>query len=165
MKDIAECIPQDDLDCYYNIEWLSRQRSSKHIVNNFTIIQDKIDENFYNFINEAKNSDDPVLDNLIQLRESYYHRNDGSPSLKKLVNMVENINSVEDLAYCVRKFMEIRIFSFFGIDIMPNYKDPSVYTLSISEPLLTFDTKSNSLNIICKTSKINKSIIIYLDFF
>ena len=143
MKSIAECVPQDDLDCYYNREWLNNQKSNKRVVNNFTIIQDKIDNDFYDMITKAKRNNNYILDNLITLRDSYGHRNDASPVFRDLIKTVQKINNTLDLAKCVRKFMEIRIYPFFGIDIIPNYKDPSVYTLSISEPYLSFDAKSS----------------------
>lgn len=142
MKIIAECIPQDDLDCYYNHEWIAKQKSSKKVVSNFSILQDRIDEFFYEFIKTAKPNNDRVLNNLIRLRDSFYFRSDDSPEIKRLVNMAVIITDYQDLAICTKKFIENGINPFFGIDIVPNYREPSVYTLAINEPSLTLDDKS-----------------------
>ena len=143
MEIIANCIPQDDLDCYYNHNWIKEQTPYKKIINNFTIIQDGINTQFYDFITNAQKGHNGVLDKLIILRDSYYHRDGSSKSLQYYVRLVQSINNITDLAIVIRHLMEYHIYTLFTIDILPNYKEPSIYTLNIGEPSLTFESKES----------------------
>ena len=47
-KSTSKCIPQNDLDCFYNTKWkrLHKIVNNKSEISNFSIIQDKIN-NFF----------------------------------------------------------------------------------------------------------------------
>ena len=165
MEIIANCIPQDDLDCYYNHNWIKEQTPYKKIINNFTIIQDGINTQFYDFITNAQKGHNAVLDKLIILRDSFYHRDGSSKSLQYYVRLVQSINNITDLAIVIRHLMEYHIYTLFTIDILPNYKEPSIYTLNIGEPSLTFESKesySKEKNNISKMKNVLPKIYHYI---
>jgi putative endopeptidase len=142
-QDIFECIPQNDLDCYYNLKWkeLHKMSNNKPSLNNFIMIQDKIDKEIYKFIINAKIGNDPILNNLINLRNSYFNRNDNSEQIIILINIVQNITNISELAYAIRILFGLNISTFFTISLVPHFKEPDIYVLALGEISLTLEPK------------------------
>lgn len=139
---IRSCIPQSDMDCYYNHVWKRSHKltNNKTLINNFTIIQDEIDSEMYKFIMNATIGHDPVLNNLVMMRNSYFDRNIYSGSLIKLIKLVVNISSVSDLANVIRFFNNVNVTTLFCIYVIPHFKIPDVYVFALGEISLTFES-------------------------
>lgn len=159
-NNIFECIPQNDLDCYYNGKWKRIHKLSNNMnsTNNFTDVQDKIDDEMVEFIIDAQYGEDKIVDNIIRLRESYFNRTDGSDNLRHIVHLISKISNIPDLANMVYTMNTLGIDTFFVMGIMPHFRKPDVYTIAISEMVLTIDSKE----IYDETSK--ELIKIYQDF-
>ncbi len=139
-----ECIPQNDLDCYYNNKWISKNSYlyKKNIsLNNFTITQHRIDEFFYNFIDKSEFSDSVIHNNMILFRNSYLTRSDKSciTHIEQLINTVIGIRMLDDLSQCVKLLNSIGIYTFFTFNVVSNYKFPDVYVIGIGDPILTLE--------------------------
>src|SRR5271154_4229812 len=90
------CIPQNDLDCYYNSEWKNKQKLATHqtVINNFYIMQEEIDKELKKFITDAAYDSNPISQKLYLFRESYYRRTD-TPSL--ILNLIKSISQITNL--------------------------------------------------------------------
>lgn len=141
------CIPQDDLDCYYNKNWknINALVSDKTSINNFTILQENIDNVLFNTIIDAEYSRNDTLNNLIKFRNSYFNKSDFDYSIINLINTIYHCNTVYELAITIQKLIRLNIPTFFNINVIPNYHHPDVYVLSIEEGeyMLDFENKEN----------------------
>lgn len=142
-ENIYECIPQNDLDCYYNYKWkeLHKISNKKTSLNNFLMIQDNIDDEMYKFIHNAKMGLNMIQDNLIRLRDSYYSRNDYAEPIIELIKIIKNISCINDLAHVIHILNNMNIFTLFTINVSPHFKKPDIYVLSIGEIPLTLESK------------------------
>lgn len=150
-----ECIPQNNMDCYYNNKWKQTHKLSNNdpSLNNFTMIQDKIDDEMYQFIIDTKYGSDKILNNLIKLRESYFNRDDKSAKIIKLVNHIKNITNITELANVIYAMNNLNIPTFFTMTVMPHFKKPDIYVIALGEiPLLmgSMETYNNQISIFMK---------------
>lgn len=140
-----DCIPQNDLDCFYNRNWrrLNKLGSDMMLLDNFTSVQNKIDDCIYNFIIDAElaSSNDSNTINMVKFRESYFNRTDNSVHLTKLISMVNNISDIKSLAYTIKILMQYGIDTLFTINVTPHFKTPDVYTLLIGDMPLTVESR------------------------
>lgn len=134
-----ECIPQNDLDCFYNKEWRKKHtyKNNKTSISNFSLIQEDIDKELYYFILKAEKKNDFVLNNLVTFRESYYKRADFSQTVLHFLQLVTTIKSVKDLGLVIKKLTFYNIQPFFGFSVMPSFNNSKVYVLSLESPSLT----------------------------
>lgn len=145
------CIPQNDLDCVVNTKWKNAQHISNEqpIKNNFSIVQNKIDEELYNFIMELENESnlDHVGTQLVKFKQSFYANHHGShPSIDFLLKLIVEIDSIENLSHIIKLMCAIRIDTFFTMGINIHHIEPKVYTLGIGELPLTLESKENYLD-------------------
>ena len=172
---ILECIPQNDLDCYYNTKWKQVHKlygnninNNKTSINNFTLIQDSINDEMYNFIIDAKQPHGPavllsqnprstspfvdkstpskvdsnqVLHNLVAMRNSYYVRNEHTQIFMIYVQYIQNISDIAELSNVVRTMTKFGIPTLFTVSVIPHFREPDLYALSLGEIPLTFDSK------------------------
>ena len=136
----SKCTPQDDIDCYYNNAWKKSQELSDENpeVNNFSILQGEIDNDFYQFIIRAKKND-YVSDQLVKFRESYYSRSNQSKLIIHLTDSIKNIKTIKDLANMIRILNRFKIFTFFAIDVVKHFREPDQYVIAIWETSLVFE--------------------------
>ncbi len=106
----------------------------------------------FEYISNLKYSNNPIVDNLVKFRDNYYVRNNTSDMIITLINKIQNINALEDLAFIIKTLNEMYIFSFFSISVLPHNKSPDVYIYSINECNLSLDNKDDY-------SKINNNLI------
>ncbi len=137
------CTPQNNMDCFYNKQWkkYNKLSSDQMAINNFTVVQDRIDEDLYHFIIDSDLGKDPILNNMIRLRDSYYNKNDTSDILNSLISLISNISNKKELAYVIKILTRLKIDTLFTTAVVPNFKNPDVYTLAIGEIPLTFESK------------------------
>lgn len=142
MEDYLQCIPQNDLDCFYNYKWKEIQKLSMEnndLLNNFTIIQEKIDNEMRRFIMNSTFGHGKIMDNMVKFRDSFFNRNDNSKILKIVTRYILNISNFNDLNNCIKIFQELKINTFFTTSVIPHYKEPDIYTLAIGEFPSVFD--------------------------
>lgn len=163
-KYLPRCIPQDDLDCYYNNKWKSMHKLSKHNseINNFTLLQSKIDNEMYNFIRglkEIKECGNCVQNEIVQLRESYDNRKDSATIILQLVRQIDTVSSIQDLANIISILTKLKIPTLFFMFVIPHFKAPDIYVLCIKELSLTLELKDAYNN---HDNKIIKEYISFL---
>ena len=138
-----KCIPQDNMDCYYNSLW--RQSQTLPVgspeINNFTIIQEQIDKYFYQMILQAEKGPDPMWNKMVDMRDSYLERTDGSPILELIVACIKRINSVQTLGPVLNLLTWIGVPTLFTLGVGPNYQSPNVYIVCIGDVALTLESK------------------------
>lgn len=158
INDTNKCIPQNDLDCYYNKKWkISQKLSSKQkMINNFTIINDRIGHDNYEFIQHAvfKNDPNSMHDTMICLRDSYQNRHILSP----IIRLIETIHSTHDISEILFMMASLNIPSIFTFSTTVHFKDPKIYTLYIDETLDIFEEEIPSDKFLKKLSKLLKLI-------
>lgn len=148
---IPKCIPQNDLDCFYNWSWYSDQYipSNTDSVNNFTNSQDKIDDEMFDFITNGNSkgnlSTDPIYTNMAKLLSSYESRQK-SKTISYLVYIISCITDVESLAKVLRTFNFFGISTLFTLGISSNFTKPDIYSLVIGEIDLTLDSRDTYEN-------------------
>lgn len=137
----SKCIPQNDLDCYYNRDWKQRIGKIRYRlpIDNFVIIKNEIDNEMYKFIMEAKKGNNKMINNIVTLKESYFNRKQYSEGLELLIKTIRNITNIVDLAKIISLLNNINVQTFFDIQITPNYREPDIYILVIGEFPLTFE--------------------------
>lgn len=138
---IPDCIPQNDLDCFYNKKWYQVQEisSKTEVINNFTILQDRIDDEMFDFIMNG-NLIDPIYLNMSKLRESYFTRHNSS-ILVSIIDLIQKIRNISDLAETCRIFNFFDLNSLFTISISSNFEYPDIYSLAIGEIELSMESK------------------------
>lgn len=154
-KNIYECIPQNDLDCYYNSNWKKTHSALHNITssNNFVTIQNYIDNEMYKFITNARTGKNKILNNLVRFRESYYDRKDDSQLFRELVVLINNITNISELANAIKIMHNLNISTLFTLGVSPNFKKQIIggkshdnagiktYALSVGEISLTLESK------------------------
>jgi len=140
-----QCIPQDDFDCYYNSIWKKKHSNTNMaMVTNFSIIQQSIDNFFYNFITSDQMglsnvhvgniyTHHNIHHNMVTFRDSYYARQDDEDVLVGLYASIINIKNFEELTIILAYMTQININIFFDFSIVSNFKYPPVYILKIDE--------------------------------
>ena len=137
-----ECIPENDLDCYFNSIWKAKNTKflkCKQTINNFVILQDKIDDEMIEFIMNVGTGKNNIEDNLSKFRNSFFNKDEKNQNIISLIEKVQSIDSIKKLAQVIRILNELNISNLFNLGIIQNYKKPSVYTLNIDEPILSLD--------------------------
>ncbi|XWV24771.1 putative zinc metalloproteinase [Tupanvirus deep ocean] len=164
-SNILECIPQNDLDCYYNRQWkqLNKLTSDKLSMNNFTVLQEKIDDDMHNLIIGADYGTDKIMNNMIKFRDSYFNRNDMSEPIINLMTLINKISNIKELTQVIRIMTNLGITTLFTISVVPHFKEPDVYTLAIGEIPLTLE--SNEMYEKRNTNIIKKFISMLGDLF
>lgn len=133
------CIPQNDMDCYYNTTWKRMVEKMKiGTVNNFSFLENKINNELYQFVMEAKYGEDTILNNLAKFRDSYYnHRNNSFGPIIELVEEIQKIDSISDLSNVLSKMISINIDSLFTLTVSCHYQYPDVYCICLGDLPLT----------------------------
>jgi predicted metalloendopeptidase len=143
-QDKFECIPQNDLDCFYNKEWKNKQSEitqNEINTNNFEITQKKVNKEFIEFIKSAEKTDDIILNKLIMFRDSYYQRFNKYDSFRYLINCINRITTIKELVYVIKILTNLDIDTLFSISVSAHYRYPDIYTLSIEEFPITMESK------------------------
>lgn len=137
------CIPQNDLDCYYNSEWKNKQNltARQTVINNFYIIQEGIDKELEKFITNIAYNSNPISQKLYLFRESYYHRTDTPSLISNLIKSISKITNLSELATNISIIDSIGIDHLFTINVVCHHRTPDIYTILIGEISLTFDSK------------------------
>lgn len=139
-----ECIPQNDLDCYYNSFWKKKYIDNNiDSVSNFSIIESRIDREMYDYIDNLKPSQtDPVINNLIRFRDSYLNsRNNNFIAIINLLNTVKNIKTIDDLTDVVILLNRIGVYTLFTLTVSRHYCEPDIYVFTIGDIPLTIRPK------------------------
>lgn len=151
--DVAEyqsnCIPQNDMDCFYNKKWKQKNKlyGNRISINNFTIIQDKINNEMIQLIEKAKyNKSNAIENNMAIFRDSYHIRNQNLKIFVQIVALIEKISTINDLSNVITLMNNIGVPTLFSLSVMPHFKNPDVYTLVIGEIPLTLDTAESYTN-------------------
>ena len=132
------CTPQNDLNCYYNIKKKYGYRQiSKITINNFITIQNSIDDKFFKFIINAEMGSDPILNNLIRMRDSFFTVNEHNETLNYFISSIHNVSNIVELASMIRVMTNLNIPTLFTAKITSNFKHPDVYVLELDEISLT----------------------------
>lgn len=166
------CIPQNDLDCYYNNQWkkIIRESYPNSNIDNFTIQQEKIDDYIYNLIMDITDQVVPPAANrqsnrkIAKFRDSYFTKSDQiSPKIKSLVENTLKINTIADLSAVIRLLNALQIITFCTIDLTPHYRLPQQYVISIGESNgldfdITDDHPHRQNNIVAYLHKIHQTI-------
>jgi predicted metalloendopeptidase len=120
------CIPQNDLDCYYNSQWRKRRlnKKDKHI-DIFKEHQSHINDCLDNIIETSE------CDKFNKFRNSYQNK-----SLETLKIILENITD-RSLSDKVIYMTKLNIPSLFNLSVTNNFTKPVIYTLKISDPELS----------------------------
>lgn len=133
-----KCIPQNDMDCYYNSVWKKIQKANKSEISNFSILENNIDNEMYQFINDATIGQDPVLNNLVKFRDSYYRNRDNSfEKMVELVTKIQNIGNINDLVRMISILTKLSISTIFTLTVDPNFREPDIYLVNVDEISLT----------------------------
>lgn len=143
-----ECIPQDDMDCFYNSKWKSTQITSRASINNFTIIQEKINEEMYKFISSDGSTinSDFIMNKMIILRDSYYKRYYYSRIFKDLIEEINKVYDSTGLIDTISHLVKMNIPTLFTISVSSNYQEPNIYVLQIDDMPLTLESPEKYKN-------------------
>ena len=131
------CLPQTDMDCFVNSQWKEQNKHPEKTITNFSWMQEQIDTEMISYIKTTTDS------SMVQLRESYEKRNKYLDFFKPFIDKIIRIQNISMLAEVVREFNQMEIYTIFSLCIKPNFKEPDVYVISLSEVDLTLeDTQS-----------------------
>ncbi|BCS83320.1 putative zinc metalloproteinase [Cotonvirus japonicus] len=139
------CIPQNDLDCYYN-------KSNFLTINKFLRSQSIIDNYFFDFINNLTMSSDNISNKMLVLKNSYYVRDKYFFETDFFIELINSINKIENndttiitnnLTILIDKFEEHNIPTFFTTNISAHHKKPRKYYFTINEISLSLDNKND----------------------
>lgn len=138
-----ECIPQNNLDCFYNTKWRSSNKIPKNdiVLNNFKIVQNAIDDNMYKFINNVHKSDDPVPNAIIVLRDSFWTRSNNEQIFVQFVNIIQSITGYTNCINVINTMVLNNIPTIFDLTVTPHFKNPDTYVLTINEIPLSLGSK------------------------
>src|ERR1700733_3018566 len=130
MKDL--CIPQNDIDCYYNRQWKQNQTYLRNKnIDNFVFVQKEIDNNIFE---------------LIKFINSYFNKSNSSEIIIQLINMIKQVEDFESLSHVIKKLNNMGIMTLFNLGIIPHHQEPNEYTIYLDETELTLDKESYSIN-------------------
>jgi len=141
-----QCIPQNDLDCFYNSEWKKQNAdhyNHKKSINNFSLVQDKIDNEMIDWINELESiGNHSVIDQLVDFRDSFYTKSDSAlEAVWNWVHPISRVTQMSDLINIIQSLNQYKIFSLFTLHVMSIPTNPDIYTLYIGEPSLSLEDK------------------------
>lgn len=132
LKQIAKCVPQDNMDCWYNNRWRSLYKQSN--INNFDMVQNKIDDSFLTFVLDGSISTNKIMNNIIAYRDSFFSRSNGYDWLKLCVDKINLIKDIKSLSINVKQFYDMGISILMNMYVFSHIKSPSIYVLYITEP-------------------------------
>lgn len=132
MNNKIHCIPQDDLDCYYNTH-MHKIYAGKIFNDSFSIVQNEIDGFLINFIKNAKTGQNIQMDKLVKFRTSFYERKNNNHFLRTLVKNIDNISDTTSLAITMKMLISHNIIQLFRLEVMPHLYDGKQYVLSVGE--------------------------------
>lgn len=140
--DKSVCTPQNDLDCYFNHEW--KKKNSKYLkykstINNFLILQEEIDDSLIDFVLKAGFGKNNIQDNLVRFRQSYFQRKATHNNISLLIEKIQDIKSIHDLANIIKILNRNGIYSLFDIGVVSHHREPDTYTFYIGEMNLSLD--------------------------
>lgn len=138
IKKKNNCDPQNNLDCYYNNIWKKDNElfSYESSVDNFTIIQNSIDNSFYNYITDIDFDINSITDNMCRLRDSFYKRNNSSFFIELLLKKISIMMNIIDLADLIYFFLSHNITNIFSINVEKNFINPDIYCLSLRSGIM-----------------------------
>src|ERR1700733_5725161 len=111
MKDL--CIPQNDIDCYYNRQWKQKE----------------IDNNIFELIKNIDVHKNSVNSNLIKFINSYFNKSNSSEIIIQLINMIKQVEDFESLSHVIKKLNNMGIMTLFNLGIIPHHQEPNEYTI------------------------------------
>lgn len=148
---INKCIPQNDLDCYYNSKWkqIYKIYGDDENVDNFTLMQKKINDELFDIIIESKlitdnikiTNENKVTNNLVIFRNSYIDRDKHFAFFTKFVNKIIKISTIDELINVIKIMSDFNIPTLFTLTITQNFTEPDVYALFVGEFPLTMETR------------------------
>uniref|UniRef100_A0A6C0LRQ8 Peptidase M13 C-terminal domain-containing protein n=1 Tax=viral metagenome TaxID=1070528 RepID=A0A6C0LRQ8_9ZZZZ len=145
MKDL--CIPQNDIDCYYNRQWKQNQTYLRNKnIDNFVFVQKEIDNNIFELIKNIDVHKNSVNSNLIKFINSYFNKSNSSEIIIQLINMIKQVEDFESLSHVIKKLNNMGIMTLFNLGIIPHHQEPNEYTIYLDETELTLDKESYSIN-------------------
>lgn len=156
------CIPQNDLDCFYNRFWYRKIGRVKNSVNNFSLLEDKINQGMFNFIMNG-NQTDYVYSCIQKLRSSYFNRNE-SKTINILIKAIKSISDKNQLFKMIKYLTIFGLSPLFDIGINPNFYFPDVYSIIICEIDTTLIIPEQYSDSRAEKSITNIANLIYEDF-
>jgi putative endopeptidase len=144
----SSCIPQNDLDCFYNSDWKEKHsHHDKKSINNFLLTQDKINDEISGFVNSLEyNSTEStattVVNKLVDFRNSFDTRNidvESMQTIRKLIHMINSITNITELINVIIYLNSFKIYSLFTLHIASHHIKPDIYTLYIGEVVLSLE--------------------------
>ena len=139
-----DCLPQNNMDCYYNRFWLRLERDSgtEPPVNNFTTVQDRIDAEMYEYVMDLSSQmNKPIINKMVDLRQSYFDRTDKAPIISQLITIINRVSNIQELALVLKVLINARITTIITISVAPNFCEPDVYALCLGDMILTVESK------------------------
>lgn len=154
------CIPQNNMDCWYNGDWNTITKTSKKSSDNFTETQNTVNKFIRNYVIGLKYSRNNIENNIIKFRESILNNFDKSNDFSKLAAEISNINSIPSLSNVIKKLIEIDIPTLFSAFVTHNHTYSDKYVLHISSPDIDDSRDINSkieyYKLICHYKYLNK---------
>lgn len=139
-----DCLPQNNMDCYYNRFWLRLERDSGMgpPINNFTTVQDRVDAEMYEYVMDlSPQRDRPIINKIVDLRQSYFDRTDKSPIISQLITIINHVSNIQELALVLKLLISLRITTILTVSVGPNFCEPDVYALCLGDMILTVESK------------------------
>lgn len=158
----SKCIPQNDLDCYFNSQWQQLQKNNNHqsYFTIFNILQNNIDNEIYQFIIQAIPNSDPINNKLVQFRDSFFLSKEITKldSIIKLSNLINRINNLKKLGKIIRILNNLRIPNIFTFGITEHHQTPDIYVLFLQEISLSLDVRKLNIypELDCEIAKFEK---------
>jgi len=127
------CTPQNDLNCYFNGEWM-RKHKSKIPFDSFKEIQGKINGNVNKIINRIVSNPSNRTECIIsKFHQSYDQRFSAMGFIRSLLEKIDHIQSVRDLTKVVCTLISYDISTFLDIDVCVNYEEPKIFIMSVGD--------------------------------
>ncbi|AKI80252.1 putative zinc metalloproteinase [Acanthamoeba polyphaga mimivirus] len=127
------CIPQNDLECYYN-----PKKTKDKSINILSSIQHKIDKELIAYITD-KTIGDTFGNRMIVFRDSFYDKPKNSKTLRQIIHIIETSNCW----YSVKFLMDNGVSSLFSLGITPHHTYPKKYYPMIISPILSLESKND----------------------
>src|SRR5579872_916551 len=122
---LLNCLPQTDMDCFYNSLWRKQYSKSDEIITNFSRIQEQIDNEMIAYIDSNCVTYPPIS----FLRNSYETRQDYYSFFKPYIDRINNIkdltsdgSGLTSLAHVIRDLNQSKIYSLFSLCLQPNFQ-------------------------------------------
>jgi predicted metalloendopeptidase len=151
----ANCIPQEDIDCYYN-------GKNKNKSDSFGLVEKLSDKKISGIISDIlnhadKNDTDIIAVHIKKVFNIFNTNSELEINTKKeaeqkyvfnIFNEINKINGVEDLANLIKYLCKLNIFPFFSLGVFPNIVEPDVYCLYLSSPNFFYDDSLEFFSVI-----------------